>query len=111
MQRARMIAIKLCSLAGKLKRRTSATSQTSWLTQTRCKSTWNLMTGLCSNETSILMLLCPNLRCFRTLTFELTGLTSVSYTHLRAHETDSYLVCRLLLEKKKKKKIQKKINK
>src|SRR5665647_3818186 len=28
---------------------------------------------------------------------------SVSYTHLRAHETDSYLVCRLLLEKKKKK--------
>ena len=26
----------------------------------------------------------------------------VSYTHLRAHETDSYLVCRLLLEKKKK---------
>src|SRR5680860_1659496 len=30
--------------------------------------------------------------------------SSVSYTHLRAHETDSYLVCRLLLEKKKKKK-------
>src|SRR5664279_5660019 len=26
----------------------------------------------------------------------------VSYTHLRAHETDSYLVCRLLLENKKK---------
>ncbi len=26
----------------------------------------------------------------------------VSYTHLRAHETDQYLVCRLLLEKKKK---------
>ena len=23
----------------------------------------------------------------------------VSYTHLRAHKTDSYLVCRLLLEK------------
>ena len=31
-------------------------------------------------------------------------LEPVSYTHLRAHETDSYLVCRLLLEKKKKKK-------
>ena len=30
------------------------------------------------------------------------GVASVSYTHLRAHETDSYLVCRLLLEKKKK---------
>src|SRR5680860_1702805 len=28
-------------------------------------------------------------------------LASVSYTHLRAHETDSYLVCRLLLDKKK----------
>src|SRR5664279_1104856 len=27
-------------------------------------------------------------------------LGAVSYTHLRAHETDSYLVCRLLLEKK-----------
>ena len=26
----------------------------------------------------------------------------VSYTHLRAHETGAYLVCRLLLEKKKK---------
>ena len=32
----------------------------------------------------------------------------VSYTHLRAHETDSYLVCRLLLEKKKKKNKNKK---
>ena len=29
---------------------------------------------------------------------------AVSYTHLRAHETDSYLVCRLLLEKKKNQK-------
>src|SRR5665647_1924954 len=31
----------------------------------------------------------------------LSGFHAVSYTHLRAHETDSYLVCRLLLEKKK----------
>ena len=30
--------------------------------------------------------------------------TAVSYTHLRAHETGRNLVCRLLLEKKKKKK-------
>src|SRR5665647_3812611 len=30
------------------------------------------------------------------------GFEAVSYTHLRAHETDSYLVCRLLLEIKKK---------
>ena len=28
---------------------------------------------------------------------------AVSYTHLRAHETGRNLVCRLLLEKKKKK--------
>src|SRR5665811_2538215 len=31
-----------------------------------------------------------------------TGSASVSYTHLRAHETVLDLVCRLLLEKKKK---------
>ena len=37
-----------------------------------------------------------------------TGLIPVSYTHLRAHETVLDLVCRLLLEKKKKTKIQKK---
>eukprot|EP00658_Telonema_sp_P-2_P077711 TRINITY_DN7090_c0_g1_i3.p1 TRINITY_DN7090_c0_g1~~TRINITY_DN7090_c0_g1_i3.p1 ORF type:complete len:106 (+),score=24.94 TRINITY_DN7090_c0_g1_i3:58-375(+) len=30
------------------------------------------------------------------------GGTAVSYTHLRAHETPEHLVCRLLLEKKKK---------
>ena len=30
------------------------------------------------------------------------GDTPVSYTHLRAHETGAYLVCRLLLEKKKR---------
>ncbi len=30
------------------------------------------------------------------------GLVPVSYTHLRAHETVLDLVCRLLLEKKKK---------
>src|SRR5678815_3124957 len=29
--------------------------------------------------------------------------STVSYTHLRAHETPEHLVCRLLLEKKKKK--------
>ena len=32
-----------------------------------------------------------------------TYLKAASYTHPRAHETDSYLVCRLLLEKKKNK--------
>src|SRR5665647_33596 len=37
----------------------------------------------------------------RVLRPEPSRFTPVSYTHLRAHETDSYLVCRLLLEKKK----------
>ena len=31
---------------------------------------------------------------------------AVSYTHLRAHETGRNLVCRLLLEKKKKRKTE-----
>src|SRR5665213_4253768 len=35
---------------------------------------------------------------------EIEGLETVSYTHLRAHETGRNLVCRLLLEKKKHKK-------
>eukprot|EP00658_Telonema_sp_P-2_P048571 TRINITY_DN3693_c0_g9_i1.p1 TRINITY_DN3693_c0_g9~~TRINITY_DN3693_c0_g9_i1.p1 ORF type:complete len:189 (+),score=17.63 TRINITY_DN3693_c0_g9_i1:76-642(+) len=35
-----------------------------------------------------------------------SALIPVSYTHLRAHETPEHLVCRLLLEKKKKKTIQ-----
>eukprot|EP00831_Metopus_contortus_P042420 TRINITY_DN33600_c0_g1_i2.p1 TRINITY_DN33600_c0_g1~~TRINITY_DN33600_c0_g1_i2.p1 ORF type:complete len:106 (-),score=22.44 TRINITY_DN33600_c0_g1_i2:27-344(-) len=40
-----------------------------------------------------LFLYCPHVLCVDT----------VSYTHLRAHETSLHLVCRLLLEKKKKK--------
>src|SRR5660398_49811 len=40
----------------------------------------------------------------RTLRFLFDGTyEAVSYTHLRAHETKANLVCRLLLEKKKKK--------
>ena len=35
------------------------------------------------------------------------NINTVSYTHLRAHETPEHLVCRLLLEKKKKKTIKK----
>ena len=34
---------------------------------------------------------------------QIAVLQAVSYTHLRAHETGRNLVCRLLLEKKKKK--------
>ena len=33
----------------------------------------------------------------------MAGITAVSYTHLRAHETPEHLVCRLLLEKKNNK--------
>ena len=39
----------------------------------------------------------------RQLQSRLIDLKPVSYTHLRAHETGRNLVCRLLLEKKKKK--------
>ena len=39
-----------------------------------------------------------------------SAITPVSYTHLRAHETVLDLVCRLLLEKKKKKTTQMKYN-
>ena len=48
---------------------------------------------------------------FRTLSAKdraILGHTSVSYTHLRAHETGRNLVCRLLLEKKKTQIIKKK---
>eukprot|EP00658_Telonema_sp_P-2_P061475 TRINITY_DN5017_c0_g1_i1.p1 TRINITY_DN5017_c0_g1~~TRINITY_DN5017_c0_g1_i1.p1 ORF type:complete len:119 (+),score=1.69 TRINITY_DN5017_c0_g1_i1:253-609(+) len=37
-----------------------------------------------------------------------SALIPVSYTHLRAHETPEHLVCRLLLEKKKKNTIKNK---
>src|SRR5680860_1238611 len=40
----------------------------------------------------------PTLNHYRTV-METKGWAALSYTHLRAHETDSYLVCRLLLEK------------
>eukprot|EP00658_Telonema_sp_P-2_P070393 TRINITY_DN59919_c0_g1_i2.p1 TRINITY_DN59919_c0_g1~~TRINITY_DN59919_c0_g1_i2.p1 ORF type:complete len:869 (+),score=257.20 TRINITY_DN59919_c0_g1_i2:79-2685(+) len=43
------------------------------------------------------ILVCPHPTPLRTF-------IPVSYTHLRAHETPEHLVCRLLLEKKKKKK-------
>ena len=41
---------------------------------------------------------------FRDITHH--GTNTVSYTHLRAHETPEHLVCRLLLEKKKNKNTQ-----
>ena len=43
-------------------------------------------------------------RKFMRQIFVSVDITAVSYTHLRAHETGRNLVCRLLLEKKKKNK-------
>src|SRR5660398_306485 len=60
----------------------------------------------CGRTGQGLRLGCPSPRVCRT-----TGISppivgvSVSYTHLRAHETKANLVCRLLLEKKKTQKI------
>eukprot|EP00658_Telonema_sp_P-2_P078961 TRINITY_DN7525_c0_g1_i2.p1 TRINITY_DN7525_c0_g1~~TRINITY_DN7525_c0_g1_i2.p1 ORF type:complete len:153 (+),score=13.60 TRINITY_DN7525_c0_g1_i2:186-644(+) len=48
---------------------------------------------------------CPGRAWRRGSHFTRISTTTVSYTHLRAHETPEHLVCRLLLEKKKKKKI------
>src|SRR5665647_460903 len=55
-----------------------------------------VVTGASAQET-----LSPNGELGKKLLFDTNLSTPVSYTHLRAHETDSYLVCRLLLEKKK----------
>src|SRR5678816_3948376 len=79
-----------------------------------------------TNRLSFILSICPNhlnilsfilsftpfftphhslIRSFLTLLILFTPsmpLRSVSYTHLRAHETPEHLVCRLLLEKKKK---------
>ena len=46
--------------------------------------------------------LAPALACGNTVVLKPAETTPVSYTHLRAHETVLDLVCRLLLEKKKK---------
>src|SRR5678815_476162 len=46
---------------------------------------------------------CVNTVCPLSSPYPFCGTTlTVSYTHLRAHETPEHLVCRLLLEKKKK---------
>ena len=44
----------------------------------------------------------PNGKSALSICFIFSTIRSVSYTHLRAHETVLDLVCRLLLEKKKK---------
>src|SRR5665648_1192907 len=57
----------------------------------------------------LLSMFCPCPTCLIPIfftqycTIKLHNIYAVSYTHLRAHETRHDLVCRLLLEKKKKK--------
>src|SRR5665647_1528126 len=53
---------------------------------------------ICDNIGSCSISYCSNIS---SITPKFPTPKPVSYTHLRAHETDSYLVCRLLLEKKK----------
>ena len=64
---------------------------------------WEILSSSSSTNTSFIN---GSRSTTRTLTLDLLplrdGLLSVSYTHLRAHETKANLVCRLLLEKKKK---------
>eukprot|EP00658_Telonema_sp_P-2_P014970 TRINITY_DN15719_c0_g1_i1.p1 TRINITY_DN15719_c0_g1~~TRINITY_DN15719_c0_g1_i1.p1 ORF type:complete len:140 (-),score=34.80 TRINITY_DN15719_c0_g1_i1:30-449(-) len=45
---------------------------------------------------------CTSVDTFARLVIAVRTEGAVSYTHLRAHETPEHLVCRLLLEKKKK---------
>eukprot|EP00658_Telonema_sp_P-2_P076918 TRINITY_DN6842_c0_g1_i1.p1 TRINITY_DN6842_c0_g1~~TRINITY_DN6842_c0_g1_i1.p1 ORF type:complete len:450 (+),score=155.02 TRINITY_DN6842_c0_g1_i1:183-1532(+) len=60
-----------------------------------------------SNKTPVELKVEEAMLLLREHDFELNrlkeGFSAVSYTHLRAHETPEHLVCRLLLEKKKKK--------
>ena len=55
-------------------------------------------TGQCFKRGHMLQVMAKNV-------LGVVGQKSVSYTHLRAHETSLHLVCRLLLEKKKLEKI------
>src|SRR5665647_1933553 len=75
----------------------------------RSSSTTNRYTNSFSAAAFSIRNKCPLVKGLQLTTMDATDvvsvlyfndLRSVSYTHLRAHETDSYLVCRLLLEKK-----------
>ena len=52
--------------------------------------------------TRLLIILCINIALTITTALCAGSVYPVSYTHLRAHETRGNLVCRLLLEKKKR---------
>ena len=57
----------------------------------------NMVYGLTKGQAS------PTTMMGTKTTLQVEGVIPVSYTHLRAHETPEHLVCRLLLEQKKKK--------
>src|SRR5665811_248466 len=91
-----------------------------WPAFAKATATWvpaearTLAIGVCNSGSSLGAMIAPPLVVWVTAiagwrgAFIVTGaigfLWAVSYTHLRAHETVLDLVCRLLLEKKKKKK-------
>eukprot|EP00658_Telonema_sp_P-2_P031759 TRINITY_DN2369_c0_g1_i5.p1 TRINITY_DN2369_c0_g1~~TRINITY_DN2369_c0_g1_i5.p1 ORF type:complete len:117 (+),score=8.37 TRINITY_DN2369_c0_g1_i5:547-897(+) len=74
------------------------------LCATLCSGHWSLSLSL-SLYLRVLGVGCWAVRRWRALSLvsPYSALIPVSYTHLRAHETPEHLVCRLLLEKKKKK--------
>eukprot|EP00658_Telonema_sp_P-2_P047087 TRINITY_DN355_c0_g1_i14.p1 TRINITY_DN355_c0_g1~~TRINITY_DN355_c0_g1_i14.p1 ORF type:complete len:128 (-),score=14.94 TRINITY_DN355_c0_g1_i14:113-496(-) len=84
----------LSCLSSSSPRRADSTEATCFITMTP-----RLFGYTNANESFASLLLTRSLVSFRS---EVSSRT-VSYTHLRAHETPEHLVCRLLLEKKKKK--------
>eukprot|EP00658_Telonema_sp_P-2_P053995 TRINITY_DN42841_c0_g1_i1.p1 TRINITY_DN42841_c0_g1~~TRINITY_DN42841_c0_g1_i1.p1 ORF type:complete len:103 (+),score=13.43 TRINITY_DN42841_c0_g1_i1:184-492(+) len=60
------------------------------------------VSGLHSGRTGRLSILLTSTVVDRGGSYIAGATIPVSYTHLRAHETPEHLVCRLLLEKKKK---------
>src|SRR5665811_2524338 len=63
--------------------------------------------SICRSTTSLVtthLLTSRRLGSSNMMFIKVSSIMAVSYTHLRAHETVLDLVCRLLLEKKKKKK-------
>src|SRR5450756_2687621 len=92
----------------KVRKQSKTFSKSIWIHQNLCLFQSNTPLACCGDgklprEPLIIIRFTNSV--FGLLTF--ARIKSVSYTHLRAHETRHDLVCRLLLEKKKKKKIKK----
>ena len=63
---------------------------------------FDAMVELCNEGKPVDLITLQNRLKEKELPPDISSMESVSYTHLRAHETGRNLVCRLLLEKKKK---------